>query len=331
MKRIRSPERFFAKAGRKTEDGFNGINYVFYLMVVLLVWIIFACATFLDGARVAENACDIGLHEIESGALALNGKLANLGGGYDAKLKRVHIIPAVGTSGEGAQVAAVGSYIESEFKKKFVLVGSKAEGGILKQTCEDADVNLTKVVIYEPIMPITISIGDTTLLATGSEFSAQVLAAIAAWQADGDMTSIHQWPTLEQYLAEHPTAEPVVTYGAITQWIGYELHFDANNHYTTYTKKTYTTANPPKIQRDPSLGLAGNTEKVCEGATIEMTMSITVYGVRRIFADSAAGTNSGVFDHVDPMFANNPTKQAHTITITQAADIVPADSDSRKR
>lgn len=325
MKRIRSPEerKRFLK-----EDGFNGINYVFYLMIILTIWVTFACATFLDGARVAEQTCDINLHEIESGILAMNGQQDIIGYEATSNFKRVHIIPGLATSAEGNQVRTIGEYIEEEFAKRFILDGSKAKSGILKQTCGDSDVNLTRVVIYEPDIEINIVTGDGTNL--GAYQASIYQHIIQAWQS-GDMESIQQWiPGIDGF-DYNPEITPTIELGNIKKWYVYTLNFDANNKYTGYSRSEASVANTPTLKRDPSFGLAGNTEKKAEGATIEMTMAITVHGVRQVFAESEAGRQTSMFGVIKPMYATNPQAKQYAITITQAADIVPAARDKRKR
>ena len=326
MKRIRSPEE---RKGFLKEDGFNGINYVFYLMIILTIWVVFACATFLDGARVAEQTCDINLHEIESGVLAMNGKTTIIGTGTEAEMKRIHIIPGYATTNESTQVNAIGEYISEEFKKRFVLDGNKAVNGILKQTCGDSDVNLTRVVIYEPDIEINIITGSGTNLGT---YQASIYEhIIQAWQT-GDAEQVQQWiPTTTTEFQYDPEVLPKLQYGNILRWYVYTLNFDANNDYVNYTRATKSVANTPTLMVDPSLGLAGNTAKRAEGSTIEMTMAITVHGVRQVFAESEAGRQTSMFGVIKPMYASNPQAREYAITITQAADIVTAPGDKRKR
>lgn len=339
MKKIRSPEKFLytlKERSHKKEDGFNGVNYVFYLMIVLTIWVVFACATFLDGARVAENNCDINLHEIESGILAMNGSTDIIGTELGSELKRAHIIPAVDgttnsrTADETTQVRAIGYYIEAEFKKRFCLEGSKPTAGILKTACgADSDVNLTRVVIYEPVMDITVVAPDGTTIGTFQPAIYEHI--IQAWQS-GNSEDVQQWiPTTTTDFHYDPSVLPSVEYGPITRWVIYTIRFNENNNYAGYTKQRVSVANTPTLKRDPSFGLAGNTTKKAEGATIEMTMAITIRGVNQVFADSTVGANSGIFDHIDPMYKDTPTRTDHSITITQAADIVPAETDKRKR
>ena len=325
MKRIRSPEE---RKGFLKEDGFNGINYVFYLMIILTIWVVFACATFLDGARVAEQTCDINLHEIESGVLAMNGKTTVIGTGTEAEMKRIHIIPGYATANENTQVNAIGEYISEEFKKRFVLNGSKAVNGILKQTCGDSDVNLTRVVIYEPDIEMTVVAADGTTIGTYQASIYQNI--IQAWQS-GDTEQVQQWIPDGVTFQYDPSALPQVEYGNVLRWYVYTLNFDANNEYVNYTRATKSVANTPTLMVDPSLGLAGNTAKRAEGSTIEMTMAITVHGVRQVFAESEAGRQTSMFGVIKPMYASNPQAREYAITITQAADIVAAPDDKRKR
>ena len=319
---------------KKTEDGFNAVNYVFYLVIILTVCIVFACARFLDGVRVAEQTCDQGLHLIESGVLAINAKKETIGFMADSGMKRVNIVTAVDngstmTTAEQSQLSEIGNYIEQEFQKRMSLKGSHPSGGILSFTCgEDSDVLLTNVVIYDPVYEVQVYAGDLSLSGTfETKFWDSLREILQAW-TNGDVEKLENWPEIAKEYEENPGIVPTVTLGNITGWVRYQLQFDSSNHYTGATKAILGTT-APVLNADPSVGMGGNITKQAEGASIEMSMKITVRGVKQIFAESSAAGSS--LTKVDPLFVKNPQAPETDIIITQAADIVPAERDLRKR
>lgn len=293
---------------RKTEPG-NAINYVTYLMAILLTTVLFCYAIFNDESKLAEEVCENGLHIIESGVLALNRGGETLGPGEIAKLPKSHIISGVTytktkSATENTQVNAVGNYITTNFRSHMGLNSSSAvpQKGILKNICKGDSVTLQPVKIYEPVYTITATIGNLTL--TGKMWS----EIIQKWkETDG----VKQWDDPAE-ISKNKSGS--VSY-AITGWVIYTLNFDANNNYIGYDKNTSTTA--PSLKRDPSLKTKSGA--AVEGATIEISMDITLHGVKQIFAESTA----------TQIFATNPAEPTYKKTITQAADIVIAEKDSR--
>lgn len=294
---------------RKTEPG-NTVNYATYFMAIVMITVLFSFAVFNDEIKLAEEVCENGLHIIESGVLSLNKGGATSGPSEVAKLPKAHIIPGVtysktSTTTETAQVNAVGNYISTNFRNQMGL-GANAvpTTGILSTLCKGDSVTLSRVKIREPIYTITATIGNLTL--TGKMWS----EIIQKWkETDG----VKQWDDPAE-ISKNKSG--TVSY-AITGWVTYTLNFDANNNYTGYTKDTPTTAPPSLKKKDPSLKT--NAPGYVEGATIEITMDLKLHGVKKIFAAS----------EISHIFATNVVEPTYNISITQAADIVIADDDSR--
>jgi len=89
----------------------------------------------------------------------------------------------------------------------------------------------------------------------------------------------------------------------ITGWTAFYLYFnESNNQYDHVTRYVYPAGTTPRLQN-------GN---LCEGATIEATITVPFFGVNRIFADASQATYHQYF-----------------VSVTQSTDITMTSLDSR--
>lgn len=305
---------------QKMEDGTNFVNYAVYFYAIIICIVVYAFMNFHNSAYVLEEQCETSLHIIESEMLSFRTKSTILAGNSPFKdtvlesnktlrdLERAHIVPSVKyqagkTSEENLDVKSIGNAISSRFKAAFNLSGSVPNEGFIKNVVTDAStVTINSCKIYEPVYDISVTIDGLT----GSG---------RVWE---DIIQTWDESTVGQWTDPDGDKEIRVTHD-IVGWVVYTLNFNNDNAYVSYTKELFDTDHTPTIKRDPSLGK--KSDKKVEGATIEMSMNITLKGVKQIFAGS---DEAGIF-------ARNPVNKTYDLTITQATDIVIADEDSRKR
>lgn len=119
----------------------------------------------------------------------------------------------------------------------------------------------------------------------------------------------------------------VPTY-SIVGWRKYILHFQ-NGAYRDYEVFSY----PDNSYGD--MRLVNGTSP--EGATVEATVATSFSGINNIFADVSTSvpqindTSVNMSGVTGKMFSEHPRSEEYRIRITQSADIVIAETDSRKK
>lgn len=299
-------------ANRKTEHGDGGISYAMYFVAMIICLVLFVFFIFNANLYIIEETMENGLHIAETRVLTVNqdgiledGTRADE---FERETARMHIVTKYNvtsrTTEEENQVRLFGKAFSESIKEQLKLNGSKPSGDILKHMCgSDADILITELRIFEPVYSRTV-----TKAATG--------------KIGG--TNLDTFKFTTNYTVDN--------------WIVYELNFDADNNYVSFTKTVKTGADVPTLARGD----------VAEGATIEASLATNFSGIRNIFAGvntTPPTINEGAIDLGDGlrgdeislegtgggMFSDNPVAQQYDVIVTQSVDIVIAEQDSRKQ
>lgn len=317
------------------EEGLTAVNYAVYFVVIITALLIYTYCQFNAGMLVVEQELEDGLQLAEGAMISANqaeiddsiDDFYKRTDDFETELNRLMVVTEIGTAKESEQIKRLADVYLSYLKEQLWL----AEDGItpteatLKSVCgEDSNIRFNELYIYQPIYKVSV---------VHEEGEHSIFNGRGDIKADGPLD---EKTSLKGFKQEYE----------ITDWVKYTLFFTDTNEYERYVKETLN-------QEAPKLH---NGHKA-EGATIEASLSVKVYGLKNIFAgvstktpeltgevttkleDPVSGMDTsityeqnmtGLTEADTPLFAEKPTQDAYDITVWQAVDVVPSETDSHR-
>lgn len=264
------------------EDGSNGgLVYAMCLIAILMAAMIFNFVQFNSNVYVIKSDLENGLHIVEGSVMTSNQRYEEEGkylDDYERELSRYHIVTSDDYVG---QCEYIGNAFTTALRNQFDLDENGVPlSGTLSSMARpwQNPVDPTSGTIY----------AEAKLLITNPVVIYEPTYTI----------------TQERVETGNPSRpyEFEETY-TITGWTKYSLYFNTStNEYDHVVKEAIPSSTTPRLQN-------GN---VCEGATIEATITVPFYGVNRIFADASTATYNQYY-----------------VSVTQSTDVVITSLDSR--
>lgn len=274
---------FLKKLLQKREKGASGpIIYFMGLVTIMIAVLILCFYQFNANVYVIKSELDNGLHIIENTVMTSNQRY-EAGGiyldDYERELSRIHIITSDDYAG---QCQYIGNMFYQTMKTQFGL---------------NANAEPTCGMLSEMMKPWRGTVDPNT----GQQVYAAAKVLIKNPVVIYEPTYKVEKNRVETGNPDRPF-EFQETY-SIEGWTKYSLYFDENtNVYQYVLKETIPDGYTPCLQN-------GN---LCEGSTIEATISVPFFGVNRLFASSSEATYHQYY-----------------VEITQSTDIVLSSLDSR--
>jgi len=291
----------------RIESG-TSISYACYIIAIILLCLLYAFNVFNVNLLVLEQELDMGLHLVE------NEVLTSKAGGDSKEEYRMYIVPEVtydeshSSTKETERVNALGQAFTDCLQERLDLNVTKPKSGILLNLCgPNSDIMIGEYAdtsdmsspvenqiakIIQPYYEKTITVidkatGEAPVDEFGNELSyEEIIAEYIAAKANGDEELfVNKYEFLVEY--------------EIDGWVTYILKY-TNNIYTGFSKEISSTA--PTLKNGES----------AKGATIESTICVTFYGVRKIFTDIGE----------QGYFKEHPEESPYRVNVTQAVDIV---------
>lgn len=276
---------------REAGDG-GAIIYAMIWFTILFAFMMFFFSQFNCNVYIAKAEMEMGLHVVEGSVMTGSQRYyqgSELKDDFERDLDRAHIVTAgikrdkLSTYGKITEsLASGGTAMTADEIAQCGKIGNQVTEDLVKQFYLDSN--------NEPTG------GGVALLSSLRHSGTRLLI-------DGYVTiyePIYEYDIVRTETGDVSKPYEFVENGTIIGWAEYDMYFDDNSY--DHTVKKVLTGTPVLAN--------GNT---CEGATIEMTIKTTFYGVNSWFAA-----------------ASETTTHHNDVSVTQATDIVHVTLDSRK-